>query len=325
MADKSKIIIIRKIKRGHAAAHGGSWKVAYADFMTAMMAFFLLLWLISMVTPEKRAAVADYFRNYNLFKEAGRSFMEQSSGIKQELKTSLEEPVTGAVEIKEIQNRLNGMVEKELSGMKDQVMIDMVADGLRIQIVDLEGRPMFKPGGAIPTEKCRQILMAVSAVIKDSKIRIAVEGHTDASGTRNRKDSNWELSTARASVARKILENDGIDQEKIAKVVGYAATELLFQEDPADPRNRRISLIVMPMRPKKEVKQPASETTAEQQPLPILPPSSPVQEQVTPVSKLEDKTPAQTKEEDKKKFIDPGIKQQKPIDIRPTLFPNMNQ
>ena len=95
MADKSKTIIVRKIKKSHGEHHGGSWKVAYADFVTAMMAFFLLLWLISMVTPEKKAVLADYFRNFNVFQQGGRSFMEQSASIQKEIKTSAQDIITG--------------------------------------------------------------------------------------------------------------------------------------------------------------------------------------------------------------------------------------
>src|SRR5208283_2334749 len=102
MADKSKTILIRKIKKSHGSAHGGSWKVAYADFVTAMMAFFLLLWLISMVTPEKRAVLADYFRNFNVFQQGGRSFMEQSSGIRSEIKTSTSDVVTGEMNAEDL-------------------------------------------------------------------------------------------------------------------------------------------------------------------------------------------------------------------------------
>jgi chemotaxis protein MotB len=325
VADKSKTVIVRRIKKGHGEAHGGSWKVAYADFMTAMMAFFLLLWLISMVTPEKRAVVADYFRNYSLFKESGRSFMWSSSGIKQELKTATEEPATGATSLQDVQSKLKMTMNEELKGLQDQVLIDKVEGGIRIQVVDLEGKPMFRPGSAVPTEKCRQILMAVSAAIKDSKVRIAVEGHTDTSSSQKGRESNWELSTSRASSARKLLESNGITQEKIAKVVGYADTDLLFQENPADARNRRISLILSPLIEKKVAAPPPDASKTDQQPLSIVPPSIAPPVQDTPAPRLEEKKPAPPQEEHKNRVIDPGIKPQKPIDIRPTLFPNMKQ
>jgi chemotaxis protein MotB len=325
MADKSKVVIVRKVKKGHGEAHGGSWKVAYADFVTAMMAFFLLLWLISMVSPEKRAAVADYFKNYNLFKEGGTSFMEQSSSIKQEITTSTES-ATGTIQMREVKEKLKSALAEKLKGLQKQVLIDQLENGLRIQIVDLEGRPMFNPGSAVPTERCKQILKVVSESIKGLDIRIAVEGHTDSSGSKKGRDSNWELSSARASTARKMLENNEIDQSLIAKVVGYADTDLLYKDKPTDPQNRRISLILMPPREKPEEIKTEPVSKPEPLTLPIVPPTiapPPTQEKPAPV--IEDKKPAPTKEKYKKKVIDPDIKPQKPIDIRPTLFPNMNQ
>jgi Flagellar motor protein len=112
VADKSKTtIIVRKIKKGHGDHHGGSWKVAYADFVTAMMAFFLLLWLISMVEPQKRAAIADYFRNFNIFQQSGRSFMEQASSIQKEVKTTVES-VTGENVAERLKEQLKQAVNK---------------------------------------------------------------------------------------------------------------------------------------------------------------------------------------------------------------------
>jgi|WetSurMetagenome_2_1015567.scaffolds.fasta_scaffold00012_77 chemotaxis protein MotB len=324
MADKSKTIIVRKIKKGHGGHHGGSWKVAYADFMTAMMAFFLLMWLISMVDPVKRAAVADYFRNYNVFKESGTSFMDRSSGIQQEVKATTREPVSDYV-LKEMEKKINTSVELKLKGLKNQVLIDKVEGGIRIQIVDLEGKPMFKTGSAVPTDRCRQILNVVSETFKGLNIRIAVEGHTDSTGSSKERETNWDLSAQRASTARKILESDGIDQNAIAKVTGYADKDLLFKETPADPRNRRISLILMPEPGKKE-EEPKADSKTEPQTLPIIPPPvAPPQSQETTAPVIEQKEPEPTRKSDKKKIIDPGIKPHKPIDIRPTLFPNLNE
>lgn len=245
MADKSKTtVILKKIKKSHGEHHGGSWKVAYADFVTAMMAFFLLLWLITMVEPEKRAAIADYFRNFNLFKEAGRSFMEQSSAIHKEVKTTIE-PVTGENVAERVKEQLKEVVEQKLKELKDHIMIETVEGGVRIQIVDLEGQPMFPLSSSIPTEKAKQILKVVAENIKEENARIAIEGHTDAVPFRGGKITNWELSTERASSARRELEQNGIDPEKIARVVGYADTMPLIQDNPKDSRNRRISIILM--------------------------------------------------------------------------------
>ncbi len=245
MADKSKTtVIVKKIKKTHGEHHGGSWKVAYADFVTAMMAFFLLLWLITMVEPEKRAAVADYFRNFNLFQQAGRSFMEQSSAIHKDIKTTVE-PVTGQNMAERLKEQIKEAVEQKLKELKDHIMIETVEGGVRIQIVDLEGEPMFPLSSSVPTEKAKQILKVVAENIKDENARIAIEGHTDAVPFKGGKITNWELSTERASAARRELEQNGVDPGKIARVVGYADTMPLLQDNPKDPRNRRISITLM--------------------------------------------------------------------------------
>lgn len=245
MADKSKTtVIIKKIKKSHGEHHGGSWKVAYADFVTAMMAFFLLLWLITMVEPEKRAAVADYFRNFNLFQQSGRSFMEQSSAIHKDIKTTVE-PATGENMAERFKEQIKEAVEQKLKELKDHIMIETVEGGVRIQIVDLEGEPMFPLSSSTPTEKAKQILKVVSENIKDENARIAIEGHTDAVPFKGGKITNWELSTERASAARRELEQNGVDPGKIARVVGYADTMPLLQDNPKDPRNRRISITLM--------------------------------------------------------------------------------
>lgn len=137
------------------------------------------------------------------------------------------------------------VIEEKLRELKDHIMIDTVEGGVRIQIVDLEGEPMFPLSSAEPTEKAKEILKVVAENIKDEPAKIAVEGHTDAVPFRGGKTTNWELSTARASSARRELEKNGVEPEKIARVVGYADTMPLIKEDPKDPRNRRISIILM--------------------------------------------------------------------------------
>jgi chemotaxis protein MotB len=245
MADKSKTIIIKRVRKGHASPHGGAWKVAYADFVTAMMAFFLLLWLISMVEPVKKAALANYFRNFNLFQQSGTSFMEGSSSIQTEVKTSTAEVVTGEQKASDLKEKLKQAVEGKLKSLKDHIFIDTVEGGVRIQIVDTEGAPMFSSGSAVPNEKAKEILRVLAENIKDDPYKVAVEGHTDAAPFKSGQRTNWELSTERATAARREIENNGIDTNRVARVVGYADTDLLNKEDPKDPRNRRISLIML--------------------------------------------------------------------------------
>ncbi|MEN2985656.1 MAG: flagellar motor protein MotB [Thermodesulfovibrionaceae bacterium] len=245
MADKSKTtVIVKKIRKGHGEHHGGSWKVAYADFTTAMMAFFLLLWLISMVEPEKRALIADFFRNFNIFQHVGTSFMEHSSAIHKEVKVTVE-PVTGENVAEKFKEEFRKQVEERLKDLKDHIIVETVEGGVRIQIVDLEGESMFPLSSAEPTVKAKEILKVVAENIKDEPAKIAVEGHTDAIPFKGGKITNWELSTARASSARRELEKNGVDPEKIARVVGYADTLPLIKDNPKDPRNRRISIILM--------------------------------------------------------------------------------
>ena len=253
MEDRSKIIIRKVKKKTHGGHHGGSWKVAYADFVTAMMAFFLLLWLLSMIAPEKRIAMADYFQNYNILKSdtqhsgssildksagvlgMGRPMKKESSQVKSERKTNPED----------LAKAMRHVIDDKLQAMKNQVFVDTTKEGVRIQIVDNEGSAIFRLGSDEPTEKALQIIRLVSENIKEQPNRIVIEGHTDAAPFKNAVKTNWELSTSRASAARRELENNGVDPARIARVVGYADQDLLIKDDPKDLRNRRISIILL--------------------------------------------------------------------------------
>ena len=238
MSEAVRKVIIKKVKKNHGGGHhGGSWKVAYADFVTAMMAFFLLLWLLSMVSEDKRIATAEYFKNFSIFKESGRNFQPGSAFVitdhikKAEMKP---ENVVAALK-KALKNKAGS----------DQILIDVIEGGLRVQIVDKEGSPMFQLGSAEPTAKAREILSLVYEEIKNLDGKIAIEGHTDAAPFRGDQITNWELSTMRASTTRRLLEGNGLDPTRVARVVGYADTELLIKDQPKDPQNRRISIIMM--------------------------------------------------------------------------------
>ncbi len=242
MEERTPIVIRRIKKKRHGEHHGGSWKVAYADFVTAMMAFFLLLWLITMVSPDKKLAVSEYFKNFNVFKEesaGGRSFMDKNAAVLTLTNKAIR------LGPQDLATKLKKAVDEKLGQLKDQVQVDIIEGGVRIQIIDLEGSTMFQSGSADLTERARTILSLVSENLRDLPNRIAVEGHTDSAPFRGSQITNWELSTARASAARREMENDGIDPGKIARVVGYADQELYIKENPKDPRNRRISVIVL--------------------------------------------------------------------------------
>lgn len=248
--DKPKIIIIRKKKRGHSDAHGGSWKVAYADFVTAMMALFLLLWLLSMVSEEKKVVLSDFFKHYSVF-ESGQSFMPGSKHAMKE--TGLEFGTTKNIRVKGMQQvpaeLLKEKIESELSeklkDIKDQVLMEVVEGGLKIQIVDNAGKPIFDLGSDKPTERAKEIIKIVSENIKELPNKIAIEGHTDSAMFRTAEITNWELSTGRASSARRELEANGVDPGRFDKIVGYSDKQLLVKDSPFDPRNRRISLLIM--------------------------------------------------------------------------------
>ncbi|MDD5169252.1 MAG: flagellar motor protein MotB, partial [Syntrophales bacterium] len=250
-------------KRGHAEAHGGSWKVAYADLVTAMMAFFLLLWLLAMVSPEKRLALSEYFQHHSIFMEqtvaGGKSFMQGSPSAMEApvMKREKNQPGTSMgkasgetvekkrVSSEEMAERLKDSINRKLRYLKDQILVDIVEGGVRIQILDIAGSEMFPSGSDQPTQKALQILDLVADNIRDVDNRIAVEGHTDAAPFIGGKTTNWELSTSRASAARRALERMGIDVDRIARVVGFADQELFIKENPLDPRNRRISIILL--------------------------------------------------------------------------------
>lgn len=235
--------------------------MAYADFVTAMMAFFLLMWLITMVAPEKRARVATYFKEFSLFEksgaesqsvvegngagvtgEAGGAFGRLEKGDAKGITDSL---MTDQISPDDLKERIRKEVEKKLADVQDQVVVDVIDKGVRIQLIDREGNPLFPVGKADPNTNAQKIMSVISESIKPLTHKIVVEGHTDALSYASGRYTNWELSTERASAARKLLEQDGLDPDRIAMVAGYAATEPLIKGDPNDPRNRRISLILL--------------------------------------------------------------------------------
>jgi chemotaxis protein MotB len=247
MKDKSgRPIIIKRIKKVHGGAHGGSWKVAYADFVTALMAFFLLLWLLSMVSPDKRAMMSEYFRNFSIFKESGASPLSDVNKVAAKSGADMKiAAIKAQVNAELLRKKIKAAVERKLKSMENQVIIDITESGVRIQITDEEGSVMFQKGSAQPTQKAKEILALLAENIKDTNNKIVVEGHTDSVPFRGEQTTNWELSTSRASAARRELEANGIEPSRIARVVGYSDQELLIKEDPENPRNRRISIILL--------------------------------------------------------------------------------
>ncbi|MGO8942683.1 MAG: OmpA family protein [Syntrophobacteraceae bacterium] len=247
---KTIIIARRRAKKAHTAEHSSSWKVAYADFVTAMMAFFLLMWLLNMASLEKREVLAMYFKYYSLVEKGSKSFMAHSGermigpdfGAKPVIEMS--ENQTGITN-DELATKLMTGIDQNVQVQKDQFFLAVTNEGIRIQIVDSQQSPLFNVGSAQLTDLAKQVLHTVASVLKNFPNEIAVEGHTDSSPTRSEQISNWELSTARASSARRELEQGGIEPNRICRVVGFADKVPFFTDSPSDPRNRRISIVFL--------------------------------------------------------------------------------
>ncbi|MBI5665207.1 MAG: OmpA family protein [Nitrospirae bacterium] len=251
---KNKSIIVKKVKKvtggGH---HGGAWKVAYADFVTAMMAFFLLMWLLNMTSEEKRARLSTYFKYFSVYDSGGTSWMEKSSEIFAESGENSQKVFadnrneaidnsTTEASLNNMQDSLEKDITEKLGDIKDQVLVDVVDEGIRIQMIDKEGSLMFEQGNTNLTPKARKVLKLISEDIKKYPNKVIIEGHTDSVPYAGSQYSNWELSTERASSARKELEATGLDPKRITRVAGYADTDPLIKDNKQDPRNRRISI-----------------------------------------------------------------------------------
>jgi len=255
---EAKNIIIKKArKKGHEGGHGGSWKVAYADFVTAMMAFFLLLWLITMVEPEKRARVSNYFKKFSIFEKSGESLFDNSTrkdltDIMNEKTVSPSDRSTPGsrrdgrrlLNPEDFKEKLKHEIETRLADVKDQVLVETFEGGVRIQMMDKDGNPMFALGKSDLTQDARRILKVITESLKDNDNPVAIEGHTDALSYPTNRYTNWELSTERASAARREMEGNGLPQERLVRVAGFAATDPLIKDNPYDPRNRRISVLL---------------------------------------------------------------------------------
>jgi chemotaxis protein MotB len=287
MADDA--IIIKKIKKGgHGGHHGGAWKVAYADFVTAMMAFFLLMWLINTTSPEQKRGIADYFAPASVSKTTsgsggildGTSFSEnggKSGGaVAVVVKVTAEDknakpdtspPATPAetrpsaedietaeqsaseqseFEAAEMSLRQAMQDMPDLAELSKQILIDITPEGLRLQLVDQEGRPMFAAGSAEPTDRVKRLLQEVSKVVQRLPNRITIAGHTDSGQFEGPNGyTNWELSADRANSSRKLLMQNGVVPDRIYQVSGKAGSEPLLPEDPYASANRRITIVLL--------------------------------------------------------------------------------
>jgi len=260
---ENRPIIIKKGKKGHAGAHGGAWKVAYADFMTAMMAFFLLMWLLSMVVPEKRAGVEQYFKEFSIFDKQNALDVRQGGAMipdqdkppvpqRDQLTETAEHGKSAAVQPEQLKSNLQNSMNLNLPDVKDQITVDVTEAGVRIQIGYNEEDPLFAKGSPELTAKGRKAIQFIGSQLRALPNKVEVEGHTDAVNYSGGRYTNWELSTDRASAARVALQQGGLAEDHLGRVSGFASTQPLYPDNPADPRNRRISILVRNYVPPKE-------------------------------------------------------------------------
>lgn len=272
-------IIIKRIKKVSAGHHGGAWKIAYADFVTAMMAFFLLMWLLGSTSRGDLKGISEYFKtplyvalsggtgsgdSSSIIKGGGQDLTRSEGQVKQgeltpekkviNLKAAPQEflrteRLKEIEKLKALKSGIEAMIANSVNLQKyrNQILIDMTTEGLRIQIVDEKNRPMFKSGSAQLEPYTREILRQIGKMLNQVPNKVSLSGHTDAAlySSGGKRYSNWELSADRANASRRELIAGGMAEEKIVRVVGLASAVLFNREDPLSPANRRISLIVM--------------------------------------------------------------------------------
>lgn len=286
--DTQQPIIVKRVKKVSGGHHGGAWKIAYADFVTAMMAFFLLMWLLGSTAQGDLEGIADHFDNPLKVSLLGGSGSGDSSSVipggGQDLTRSIGQVKRGDVEARrtvnldaakgrqpesfefefdvereaelrergrliDLKGRIEAIVEADpdLRNYKNQILMDITSEGLRIQLVDEQNRPMFSTASAELRPYTRSLLGAIGRALNDVPNRLSLSGHTDAApfAGGERGFSNWELSSNRANASRREMIAGGLESGKVVRVVGLAETIPLIEEDPLDPANRRISIIVM--------------------------------------------------------------------------------
>ncbi len=285
MADEGlRPIIIKRVNKSGAGHHGGAWKIAYADFVTAMMAFFLLMWLMGSTTRGDLQGIAEYFKtplkvafsggsgsgdSSSIVQGGGKDLTRQDGQIKKGDDPTIKKTYNlQAAHLKEAQaqaqaqleraemTRLRGLKEKieaaidarpTLKQFRHQLLIDITTEGLRIQIVDEQNRPMFALSKAELQPYTREILLEIGKALNDVPNKVSLSGHTDATPyvSGEKGYSNWELSADRANASRRALIAGGMDESKVLRVVGLSSAVLFDKKDPFNPINRRISIIVM--------------------------------------------------------------------------------
>jgi chemotaxis protein MotB len=272
--DSQQPIVVKKIKKGGGGAHGGAWKIAYADFVTAMMAFFLLMWLLGSTSKGDLKGIADFFQTPLMIAMFGGSGAGDASSVipggGQDLTQSHgqvkrgETPSDKRISEKRMKAEFERMERQRLEALKvdieamidasptlkqfkNQLLLDITSEGLRIQIVDEKNRPMFDLASSELKSYTKQILREIGPMLNKVENRITLSGHTDATpyAGGDRGFGNWELSTNRANASRRELVLGGMDDAKVMRITGFASTVLYDKTEPQNPINRRISIVVM--------------------------------------------------------------------------------
>ncbi|MBA3754859.1 MAG: flagellar motor protein MotB [Nitrosomonas sp.] len=274
-------IVIKRIKKAAGGQHGGAWKIAYADFVTAMMAFFLLMWLLGSSTKAQLEGISDYFKtplkvamsggsgsgdSSSVIKGGGTDFTRQEGQVQKgvikeeridkETKKILRERAE-LIRLEGLKKKIEQAIEANpsLKKFQNQLLLDITTDGLRIQIVDEQNRPMFALGKADLQPYTKTILREIGKMLNDVTNKVSLSGHTDGKPfpSGDKGYSNWELSADRANASRRELVAGGIDTNKVLKVVGLSSAVLFDKNDPLNPINRRISIVVMNEKAEKAV------------------------------------------------------------------------
>jgi len=247
---RAPTIVIRRKRGGeHSGAHGGSWKIAYADFVTAMMAFFLLMWLLSTTNKSDLQGIGDYFNRplQALLTQGPGSTPTTAPQTEQEKAQQRRQDEED--QLQGLKARLETLIQQspKLQAFKNQIKIDITSEGLRIQIIDRENRPMFDKGDAVLKSYTKDILDQIGPALNDVPNHISIAGHTDSLPYHGMLDgySNWELSSERANAARRELLAGGMHADKILQIRGLADALPYLKNDPANAANRRISIVVL--------------------------------------------------------------------------------
>lgn len=264
MADESqRPIIVKRIKKGGHGHHGGAWKIAYADFVTAMMAFFLLMWLLGSASQGTLNGIAEYFKTplkvamsggdgagdaTSVVKGGGNDLTKKAGQVNKSSKEQ-ERKVLEKQALDNLQQKIQSSVEQSqvLKDYKNQMKLEMTPEGLKIQIVDEQNRPMFDSGSSRMLPHTRVLLQQLAQQLNQLPNRISISGHTDATPFGNGQNgySNWELSADRANTARRELVAGGLQDNKVMRVVGVAAANPLIKSNVFSPENRRITIVVL--------------------------------------------------------------------------------